>query len=37
MSLRYEIVDSANNNIVDDFGYYDALDNSKPSNWSKQP
>lgn len=37
LSLRYEIVDSANNNIVDDFGYYEVLDNSKPSSWSKQP
>jgi hypothetical protein len=32
--LRYLIVDSANNNIVDDFGYNAALNNSSPSVWT---
>lgn len=37
ISMRYEVVDSANNLIVDDFGYYSELDASNPSGWTKQP
>lgn len=33
ITMRYEVVDSANNLIVDDFGYYSNLDNSNPSAW----
>jgi hypothetical protein len=35
ISMRYEVIDSATQ-MVDDFGYYEELDNSKPSIWSKQ-
>ncbi len=35
ISMRYEVVDSANNNIVDDFGYYEDVYHSKPSSWTK--
>ena len=36
ISMQYEVVDSASGNkIVDDFGYYSNLDNSKPSSWAK--
>ncbi len=36
ISIAYEVIDSASGNrIVDDFGYYSSLDNSKPSTWMK--
>lgn len=33
--VRYEVVDVATQ-LVDDFGYYEAIDNSKPSVWTRQ-
>ncbi len=37
ISLRYEVVDSASGNrIIDDFGYFESIDHSKPSLWIKQ-
>ena len=37
ISMQYEVVDSMSmNHVVDDFGFYSNLDNSKPSNWVKQ-
>lgn len=32
--MRYEIIDTATQ-MVDDFGYYEELNNSKPSVWSR--
>lgn len=34
ISLRYEVIDTATQH-VDDFGYYQDVDNSKPSSWKK--
>lgn len=36
ITMKYEVVDSANNLIVDDFGFYANIDNSKASLWTKQ-
>lgn len=36
ITMRYEVVDSVNNNIVDDFGYYPDIYFSKASLWTKQ-
>lgn len=33
ITMRYVVVDANNNNIVDDFGYYSAINNSSPSVW----
>lgn len=33
--LRYTVIDAANRNLVDDFGYNVTLANSKPSIWKK--
>ncbi|NDC41900.1 MAG: hypothetical protein EBZ77_10175 [Chitinophagia bacterium] len=35
ITMYYAVIDSANNNIVDDFGYYSAIDHSSPSVWYK--
>ncbi len=35
ITLRYEVVDSANNLIVDDFGFYADVYHSSPSLWVK--
>ena len=36
ITMRYEVVDSVNNLIVDDFGYYANIYNSSASLWTKQ-
>jgi hypothetical protein len=33
ISMRYEVIDVVSQ-VVDDFGYYSELDESKPSDWS---
>lgn len=33
--MRYEVIDVATQ-LVDDFGYYESIDKSKPSVWTKQ-
>lgn len=35
ISMRYEVIDVVSQ-VVDDFGYYSELDESKPSDWSLQ-
>lgn len=34
ISIRYEVIDTVSQ-LVDDFGYYEEVDGSKPSSWRK--